>query len=377
MRICLYTATALPKLGGQEAVVDALARHFLRLGHEPMVLAPQPRGKVHKRDGELPYPVFRHPRFYSTRRFVSIYRHFLLRLLARQKVDLIHCHDVYPTGYVASLCRRQMPLPLVITSHGGDVKEGNIRISKPGMRPRYQQAIRAADALISIGRFTEEGFRALVPDGPPIHSIPNGIDFDPYDRPAPRPADLDARIQPGEYCLFLGRLKKRKGVDVLLDAMAQLPAAENIELVIAGVGEEQAAIELQIARLKLNDRVRLVGRVDGDAKIWLLQNALATVMPSTMWEAFPLVLLESAAAGRPIIGTRVPGIVDLIDPGVTGLLAAAESANELAEAMKTVRSDRTRADEMGRAARRFAEQYSWDAVARRHIELYEELVRRG
>jgi glycogen(starch) synthase len=174
-----------------------------------------------------------------------------------------------------------------------------------------------------------------------------------------------------------GPVKKRKGVDVLLDAMAQLPAAENIELVIAGVGEEQAAIELQIARLKLTDRVRLVGRVDGAAKIWLLQNALATVMPSTMWEAFPLVLLESAAAGRPIIGTRVPGIVDLIDPGVTGLLAAAESANELAEAMKTVRSDRTRADEMGRAARRFAEQYSWDAVARRHIELYEELVRRG
>ena len=64
MKICLYTGSALPKLGGQEAVVDSLAREFLKLGHEPVVLAPRPRLPLLPRDSELTYTVIRHPRFF-------------------------------------------------------------------------------------------------------------------------------------------------------------------------------------------------------------------------------------------------------------------------------------------------------------------------
>ena len=141
MRICLYTSTALPKLGGQEAVVDSLARHLTLMGHHAVVLAPHPRLPLRARDESLSYPVARHPRFYSTRRFVSFYRRWLLNLHRRERFDVIHCHDVYPTGYLAVLCKEELGVPIVITSHGGDVKEGNIRISKTGMRPRYVLAV--------------------------------------------------------------------------------------------------------------------------------------------------------------------------------------------------------------------------------------------
>ena len=105
MRICLYTSTALPKLGGQEAVVDALAREFLAAGHSPLVLAPQPCRPMRVEDDRLPYRVVRHPRFYSTRAFVRWYRWYLRRLYARWPFDILHCHDVYPTGWIASLWR--------------------------------------------------------------------------------------------------------------------------------------------------------------------------------------------------------------------------------------------------------------------------------
>ena len=73
MRICLYTETALPQVGGQEMVVDTLARTYQALGHEAVVLAPQPHSAYRARDEQLPYRVVRHPRFFSSRDFVSWY----------------------------------------------------------------------------------------------------------------------------------------------------------------------------------------------------------------------------------------------------------------------------------------------------------------
>lgn len=372
MRICLYTATAHPKLGGQEAVVDALARHFTAMGHHPVVLAPRPRLPMRPKDDQLPYPVARHPRFYSTRRLISFYRRYLVKLHAREQFDLIHCHDVYPTGYLAVLSKQRLNVPIVITSHGGDVKEGNIRISKPGMRARYVRAVEQADALISIGKFTEEGFHKLSPNLPRIVAIPNGIDLEPFSAPAPRPASLDPQIVPGKYFLFLGRLKVRKGVDVLIDAVARLADTGIVQCVIAGSGEDEGVLKERVRSSGLEERIRFVGRVEGSAKLYLLQNTLCIVMPSRVWEAFPLVLIEAYAAGKAVIGSDVPGIADLVREGHTGMLAPQESPEALAAAMSRMLAEPEVARRLGENARAVAQDYSWDAVARAHVELYEQ-----
>ena len=372
MRICLYSGSALPTLGGQEAVVDALARQFVALGHEPFVVAPMPKGPIRIDDASLPYQVLRHPRFFSTRRLVKWYRLWLLKFHKQYRFDVIHCHDVYPTGYLAALLRARMKIPIVITSHGGDVREGNVRIVKRGMRPRFEAAVAGADALISIGRFTERGFLQLGADQKKIIPIPNGVDLELFQQRAARPADL---IVPEKYAIFLGRLVKRKGVDTLLEAMSRLRSDGH--LVIAGSGEEQEAIEQRIDRLGLRDRVRLAGRVDGERKAYLLQNAVCTVMPSRGWEAFPLVVLESYAAGRPVIGSRIVGLDNLVQPGITGELVESESVEELAAAVQKMLDDPARAGEMGRAASEFVADHSWRAVAQRHLAIYQQLIDRS
>jgi glycosyltransferase involved in cell wall biosynthesis len=374
MRICLYTDTALPKVGGQELVVDALARQFQRFGHDVVVLAPHPRGSLQLNDASLPYPIVRHPRFFSSRYLVGWYRRWLLNLHRARPFDVVHCHGIYPPGYLATLCRPVLGAPIVITSHGGDVEEGTSRLAKSVVQARHMQALTNADALVAISSFIHERFRRACPQARQVADIPNGVDVDAYATPTTRPQGLDSAIQPRRYALFLGRLKHRKGVDILLDALAARPAAGGVELVIAGDGEDRAALEQQTARLGLSKRVRFLGATANPAKTYLLQNALCTVVPSRGWEGFPLVVLESYAAGSPVIAARRPGLDERVQHERTGFLVSAESPPELAAALGRAFADPAAMRRLGERAKEAAKEFSWEAVGRKHVALYEQLL---
>jgi glycogen synthase len=374
MRICLYTSTALPKVGGQELVVDTLARQFSALGQDVTVMAPRHR-HLPIDDARLPYPVVRHPRFISTRRFVAWYRRWLQELYYWNRFDVLHCHDVYPTGYLAALCRQDLASPIVITSHGGDVREGNVRLAKPGLPARHTLALQSADALIAISNFTRDGFLRLHPGAKNIVNISNGVDLSLFAQQAVRPSGLDPAIRSDEFVLFIGRLHVRKGVDVLLEALRQLRPSAGVQLVVAGDGDERAALEAQAARAGLMGHVRFLGNTTGQAKTWLLQNCRAVAVPSRTWESFGLVVLEGYAAGRPVIASTLPGMQELIQHGRTGLLVAPESPRQLAAAVERLLRDRALARRMGEAGRVVANTHSWEAIARQHIELYQRLRR--
>lgn len=375
MRICLYTDTALPKMGGQELVVDALARQFLALGHEPMVFAPRPR-KLWINDSALPYPVFRHPRFYSTHLFVPWYRWFLARLYRRQPFDLLHCHGIYPPTFLASLSKAEVPVPLVVTSHGGDVYEQNVRLQKSVIVERSIAGLRSADALVAISSFTRDGYTRLCPEAAAaarIVTIPNGVSVDTFTN-ANSPSDPSFPFKPKSYGVFLGRLKSRKGVDVLLRAVALLPESNDAQILILGDGEDRAFLEVLSDQLGVKDRVRFLGSVGGAWKTQLLQNARFAVVPSRQWEAFPLVVLENYASGLPTIGTSVPGLVDLIQPEKTGLVVPPEDPEALAKALGRLFAEDALVDRMSRSARDFVKAYDWRKIAIRHLDLYDRLL---
>jgi glycosyltransferase involved in cell wall biosynthesis len=374
MRICLYTETALPKLGGQEFVVDALARQFTSAGHEIVVLAPQPRTFWPADDSALPYHVERHPKFFSMQRLVDWYRWWLLRCHRRFRFDILHCHGIYPPGYLALLCRERLGVPIVITSHGGDIREGNNRLARPELYCRFLRALNGADALVAISRFTRECLLRLCPSPRMLVDIPNGVDLQPFAGRAPRPENLDPTIQAGQYILFLGRLKHRKGLDVLLEALALIPPTGQVQLVVAGDGQENSSLKAQMSRLGLQSRIRFVSAVFGSDKIYLLQNALATVLPSRLADAGPLVVLESFAAGVPVIGTSVPGLEDLIEEGKTGWLVPPESPVALAQALRQVLSSPQLSRGLSEVVRQKVRDFSWPVVARRHLQLYETLL---
>jgi glycosyltransferase involved in cell wall biosynthesis len=376
MRICLYTDTALPKLGGQEMVVDALARQFLVLGQEVLVLAPRPRLPLRPNDRALPYPVLRHPRFYSTRRLVDWYRFWLLRAQRRFRFEVLHCHGIYPPAYLASLTRQRLNVPVVITSHGGDVRADGVRQSKLAVRPRQVRAVQSADALVAISRFTEQGFLHWGARPEQIVAIPNGVDLAQFATCAQRPADLDPALSPRNYVLFLGRLVRHKGIDVALEAWGRLPPDVQVVLVVAGAGPELAGLQELAVKLNVQDRVRFIGAAFGEKKTYLLQNALCTLMPSRVGEGFGLVALESFASGTPVIASRVAGLEDLIEQDETGWLVPPESPQALADTLVGVLGHREQCQRAGQQAAKKATRFSWREVAQRHLELYVRLQAR-
>jgi teichuronic acid biosynthesis glycosyltransferase TuaC len=378
MKICLYTETALPTVGGQELVVDALAKEFTNQGHDVVVLAPRPRRGLVADDGRLPYRIVRHRRFVSTWRLMDWYQNPLIKLHQQFPFDVLHCHSVHPCGYLGALCCDRLDAKLVLTSHGGDVREGGRRILKPGARSRSIAALQRADAVVAISRFTLQALRGLEPSSNFVE-IQNGVDLSPFDSPVERPPELDPRIQPGKYVLFLGRLHSRKGVDILLEAWAASRAKSDssLMLAIAGEGPEREALTNQARQLGILANVTFLGRVAGASKTWLLQNARSGCMPSRDWEAFPLVMMEMFAAGKPMIGSRIRGLEDLITPGRTGWLVAPESPLELAAALDQMWADDRTLRNYGAHARRTALEHGWPSIAGRHLALYESIRSRA
>jgi len=373
MKICLYTETALPELGGQALAVDALARQLIALGHQPVVVAPRKRQSAGQEHPRTPYPLVYHPRVYSTRWFVHCYGLWLARLHRVWNFDVVHCHSTYPNGYVAAVCKELKGVPLVITSHGSDVDALSLLSRKPQLLPRYVQALRSAQAVVAL---SSAGARLLhqIDSSARIIQIPNGVDARALAAPQPRPETLPPAIQPNQYMLFLGRLVERKGADLVVAALAATAAEHKLMLVVAGQGPQEQSLRKLAGQAGVAERVFFVGRVEGQPKLWLLQNALCTVLPSRTSEGFPLCVLESFAAGRPVLATRIPGLEELVSPGQTGWLVAPDDSSALARGISNVAADRQQALAMGCNAQRLAQRYDWRRVALRYLELFSRLL---
>lgn len=189
-----------------------------------------------------------------------------------------------------------------------------------------------------------------------IRVVPNGIDLD-YFSPAP-----DERA-PKPTLFVLGRLRKYKRVDLIVSAVARL-ATEGIdvELLVAGDGDERGHLERLVRELHLGERVRLLGFIDEGQKRDLLRRAWIHVLASAK-EGWGLSNLEAAACGTPSVASDVPGLRESVVPGKTGLLVPYGDVPALAAAIGTLVRDSSARETMGRNARAFAEGFSWEAAA--------------
>jgi len=319
---------------------------------------------------------------------VQRYRNFV-----GARYDLMHAH-YWLSGRLAGLFKEHWNVPYVAMFHTlGDMKN---KVAQDAAELEQQirvdierRTMTTADRIIAATKVDREhmvqGYGA---DVRRISIVPGGVDLAVF---GPGPKDAARRtlgLGPGPVLLFVGRIQRLKGIDVLIRAADLLRRdAQPVQIVIVGgaggarsggISDEQrelARLHALVQELGIGNAVQFVGAVDQPRLPLYYRAADVTVMPST-YESFGLVAVESMACGTPVVAARVGGLATIVRDGENGMLIPWRDPRLFADKIRSILVDEPLADELRRGALATADRYGWAAVAERTRAIYDCVLRR-
>ncbi len=344
-----------PSAGGAEAHLHEVFGRLAEWGHEVVVLASGfPGGRlrqtldgmeIHRVGGRMTFGV--HAPFYLRRKLdpdwfevvvedlnkVPIFMPFWTR---RPVVPLFH-HLFGATAF------QEASLPVAAATW---------LLERP--IPRVFRGLPA----VAVSKSTVEDLRNRGLSREKIAVVPNGVDVEALTPGAPENRFDTPTI------LYLGRLKRYKGIDIVLRAAARLrTAGADFRLLVAGKGNDLPRLRRLSSRLELGDTVDFLGYVPEEEKVDLLRRSWVHVLTSPK-EGWGISILEAAACGTPTVASDSPGLRDAVVDGKTGILVPHGDVDALSRAITRMLEDGQIREAMGFAAREFSEGFTWDRSAR-------------
>lgn len=258
----------------------------------------------------------------------------LARHLKAEGVTHLHNHFAGPSATVSMLTSELSGIPYSFTLHGP------ADLAEPA-RWKLGEKIARAAFVACISHYARS--QAMLMSDPEhwdrLRIVHCGVTPAMYDRPR--------QLGDGTHLVFVGRLAPVKGLRVLIEAMGQL-GDPSVRLTIVGDGSERAALETLAA--PLGDRVRFTGYLSQEEVAQILATANAFVLPSFA-EGVPVVLMEAMAAGLPVMATRITGVPELVEDGVSGHLVTPGDPSALADAITALASLHDGGAALGQAGR--------------------------
>ncbi len=285
------------------------------------------------------------------------------RALLESEPDVVIAHNVGVSfaTWLALHSLRRRHIPMVTVFHG--VAENDYRASASLLS-------RAPDAVVTVSETIMERLGRAGLHARTTRVIPNAVS------PAPLPPRDQARAELGlaedvPVALCAARLVDQKRQDLLLEAWRLVP--EPAVLLLAGDGPNRARLEAQIAATGLTGRVQMLG-TRSDVPRLLAAADLTTL--SSDWEGLPVAVLESMAAGRPVVSTDVDGVAEVLSHG-GGLMVPRRDPAALAKALTELLGDPSRARKLGDEARQvITERHDPRQMMRSYDQLLRELLTR-
>ncbi len=364
MRIGIFSPYSLTLPGGVQGQVLGLARALRKRHHAVRVLGPcdgpPPDAGVTPLGNSIPTsangsvaPIAPDP--------AAALR--TIRALQDEDFDIIHLHEPFVPGPNATALL-VATCPILATFHAAGRSSSYRYLRRP-----IQRAGRRISMCTAVSDDAEALARLVV--NAPFELLFNGVEVERF---ADAPVWKDPNGRGQQTILFVGRHEPRKGLEVLLEAHSLLESKHHlsdVRLWIVGAGPQTAELKDR----HRNANIQWLGRVsDGEiASRW--KAASVYCAPSLGGESFGVVLLESMAAGTPVVASDIPGYRNVITPELDGVIVEPENPAELASALKRVLSDQALRDHLIANGEIRAAAYSMDNLAARYEILYERLVR--
>jgi glycosyltransferase involved in cell wall biosynthesis len=264
-------------------------------------------------------------RFYSVFMFLSILLHSGWWLI-RKKPKTIFASWAFPEAVAASWLSKLLGSRFFFKVHGSDI---NLHGKTPARAKQIVKASEHASGILSVSQALAEQMITMGIDQNKIEVIYNGVDHQLFGQQNTNPLLKD-------YVLYVGNLKKEKGVIELLEGFAAIQSDHpNLHLVFAGPGNLKAVIENRAKELGIAQYVNLLGGVNHDQLPALIANAKLLALPSYN-EGVPNVILEAMACGTPVLATSVGGIPEVVDEKICGRLVPEKSVQGVTDGLKYI-----------------------------------------
>ncbi|MEJ2238612.1 MAG: glycosyltransferase family 4 protein, partial [Gemmatimonadales bacterium] len=343
-----------PQAGGAEIHFFEIFGRLVQRGHEVTLICSGWKGA----DASRNIDGVEVRRFGGRHSFALLGRGAVRRVLSQCSYDVV-VEDINKLPlYLATMTRR--PCYVIVPHLFGTTafKEATLPIATLvwlAERPIPRVYRRAAFHAISDST-REDLIRRGVPAAS-VRVIFPGVDADWF-----RPDETVPRFEVPTF-VYVGRLKRYKGVDTVLQAVALLrEEGLDVRLQIAGKGDDQSRLEQIASDLDLGGSVNFLGFVTEGEKRTLLRRAWALVYPSVK-EVWGIANVEASACVTPTIASNSPGLRESVVDGETGILVPHRDRHALADAMKRISCSAETVAEFGRSGRHCAESLSWDSAA--------------
>jgi phosphatidylinositol alpha-mannosyltransferase len=341
--------------GGVQAQVLALARALREKGHDARVLGPcdgpPPDSSVTPLGNSIPTaangsmaPIAPDPSAQLR----------TIRALRDEEFDVVHLHEPLAPGPTMTAMVFKAS-PLVGTFHAAGSSQAYVWLN-----PVVRWLVKRLDVRTAVSDDARDMAQGAL--GGEYIVLFNGVEIDRIDRAATMATD-------GPTIFFVGRHEPRKGLEVLLHAMAQLPP--NVRLWVASDGPDTARLKSMVAG---DPRIEWLGRITDEDKFARLRGASVFCAPSLGGESFGVVLLEAMAARTPIVASDIPGYSKVTRSGRDALLVPPDDSGALAAALAAVLTDRDCASRLVASGVERAGLFSIDELADRYLELYERAI---
>lgn len=279
--------------------------------------------------------------------------------------DVVNVHWPFPNGIFGIIAKRIKGIRLILTFHGA---EFTLAKHMPLGKTAIWYILKSSDKIIANSLHTKRKIQEI--KNLPVRIIPFGSAI------RLRKTVKNNENRGYKKILFVGRLIERKGVTFLISSMPDILSSVDVRLDVVGDGPLHASLKKQISDLNLQDKILLHGKVDNDKLMQFYQECDVFVLPSIVdkWgdtEGLGVVLLEAMNFKKPIVASRVGGIVDIIKDGETGLLVPEKDPQALALAIKKIFKDRNLSLRLGESGYNYAvNNFSWEKIIENTLKTY-------